>query len=67
MNFTPTPPTHSTWDSAPVSLQQSDIIPVPRAVLVRLLTHVVAGNKRFPTRHLTQAAQMLQRILGINC
>jgi hypothetical protein len=41
-----------------------DVIPVPRGILERLLTHVLAGNKRFPTRHLCQAILMLQHILG---
>jgi hypothetical protein len=62
VSLTPTP--HTPWEPSAGSLQQSDLIPVPRAVLVRLLTHILAGNKRFPTRHMTQAAQMLQRILG---
>lgn len=54
------PHTPDAW----VGTGQNDMIAVPRPILVRLLTHVVAGNKRFPTRHLSQAIQMLNRILG---
>lgn len=62
---TPHNHTHTSWALSATSTQQNDIIPVPRSILVRLLTHIHEGNRRFPTRHLAQATQMLHHILGI--
>lgn len=59
------PHAHPSWAMPATSTQQNDIIPVPRSILVRLLTHINEGNRRFPTRHLSQATQMLHHILGI--
>ena len=56
---------HTSWAMPATSTQQNDLIPVPRSVLVRLLTHVHEGNRRFPTRHLSQATQMLHHLLGV--
>jgi hypothetical protein len=64
LDNTPHGRSHATWLPSAASVQQSDVIPVPRAVLVQLLTHVLAGNRRFHTRHLGQAIQILNRILG---
>jgi hypothetical protein len=56
--------TNTSWAlSAHTSAPEHDIVQVPRFILERLLTHAVAGNRRFPTRHLFQAIQMLQHIL----
>ncbi|HWQ14065.1 MAG TPA: hypothetical protein VNL77_14790 [Roseiflexaceae bacterium] len=58
-------PGFDAWQASMIARPSDhDVIPVPRGILERLLTHVLAGNKRFPTRHLSQAIQMLHHILG---
>jgi hypothetical protein len=49
-----------------ISAAADDVVLVPRSVLMHILSHVLAGHRRVPTRHLSQAIQRLHHILGIN-